>query len=234
MIAFLYVGLAIATMAVMGGETRQAGQPSNAPQLVRFTTSDGATIMGDLYGAGLRGVVLLHGGRFNKGSWVRQARQIADAGYRVLAIDFRGYGDSKGPGQQDIFSAPLYLDVLGAVDYLRKNGATTVAAIGGSLGGGAAADAVAAQSGAIDRLVLVGATPDCPPEKLTLPKLYIMTRNDSSGDGPRLPGLQAHYAKAPDPKALIILEGDAHAQFMFDTSHAERIMREIVRFLGEK
>ena len=234
MIAFLHAGLAVATTVVMGGESRRGGPSSNAPQLVRLTTSDGGAIVGDLYGAGPRGVVLLHGGRFNKGTWARQARQLADAGYRALAIDFRGYGESKGPGQQGIFSAPLHLDVLGAVDYLRKNGATTVAAIGGSLGGGAAADAVAATSGAIDRLVLVGATPGCPPEKLTLPKLYIMTRNDTSGDGPRLPALQAHYAKAPDPKELIVLEGDAHAQFMFDTEHADRIMREIVRFLGEK
>ena len=46
------------------------------------------------------------------------------------------------------------------------------------------------------------------------------------------PALQAHYAKAPEPKELIILEGSAHAQFLFGTEHADQVMREIIRFLS--
>src|SRR5262249_7066204 len=147
----------------------------------------------DLYGGGVRGVVLAHGGRFNKESWRKQAKELAEAGYRVLAFNFRGYGDSKGPGQGDIFTAPLHLDVLAAVDFLRTRGVTNVAVIGGSMGGGAAADAAIAAPGRIDRLVLLGATPQGPAEKLTVRKLYIMSRDDTSGDGPRLPGLMTHY-----------------------------------------
>jgi pimeloyl-ACP methyl ester carboxylesterase len=107
-----------------------------------------------------------------------------------------------------------------------------VAASGGSFGGAAAAHASIVDPAAIDRLVLLGATPDDPPEKLSVPKLYIMTRQDASGDGPRLPALQAHFAKAPEPKELIVLDGTAHAQFMFATGHADRIMRELLRFLA--
>lgn len=59
-----------------------------------------------------------------------------------------------------------------------------------------------------------------------------MTRDDTSGDGPRLPALQAHFARAPEPKALVVLEGSAHAQFMFATPLADRVMREILEFLG--
>jgi pimeloyl-ACP methyl ester carboxylesterase len=215
------------------------GQPTQAATtsipsalLVEIPTADGGLVFGDLYGRGKHAVVLAHGGRFNKGSWAKQAIELANAGYRVLAIDFRGYGRSRGPGQQDIFTAPLHLDVLAAVSHLRAAGATTVSAIGGSLGGGAAASAAAAEPGRIDRLILLGSTPDGPPEKLTVRKLYITTRDDASGDGPRLPGLLAHYKKAPDPKELIILEGSAHAQFMFQTELAERVMREILRFLS--
>jgi len=199
---------------------------------VRLATEDGGLIHGDVYGSGPRGVVLAHGGRFNKGSWEKQARELAAAGFRVLAIDFRGYGDSTGPGQSDIFTAPLYLDVLAGVRHLRATGATTVAAIGGSMGGSVAADAAIAEPGAIDRLILLGSTPDAPPEKLVVRKLYIATRDDTSGDGPRLPGLQAHFAAAPEPKTLILLEGSAHAQFMFQTDQADRVMREILRFLS--
>jgi len=65
---------------------------------VSFPTPDGWTIHADLYGMGDRGVVLAHGGRFEKSSWEKQARALVDAGFRVLAIDLRGFGLSKeGP-----------------------------------------------------------------------------------------------------------------------------------------
>ena len=222
--------VALATVTALGCAARPSA-PGGSAAAVHFPTSDGGDVYGHLYGAGSHGVVLAHGGRFNKESWAPQARILAGAGFRVLAIDFRGYGSSTGPGQEDVFAAPLHLDVLAAVRYLRESGSDRVSAIGGSLGGAAAADAAAAQPGRIDRLVLLGSTPDGPPEALTLPKLYIATRDDVSGSGPRLPGLQAHYDRAPQPKELILLDGSAHAQFMFETAHADRIMREILRFL---
>jgi alpha/beta superfamily hydrolase len=224
---------AVALACVMAvGCAARSSTPDGAPVAVAFPASDGGVVHGHLYGAGPHGIVLAHGGRFNKESWAPQARILARAGFRVLAIDFRGYGSSTGPGQEDVFAAPLHLDVLAGVRYLRESGANQVSAIGGSLGGAAAASAAAAQPGSLDRLVLLGSTPDGPPEALTLPKLYIATRDDASGAGPRLPGLQAHYDRAPQPKELILLDGSAHAQFMFETGHAERILREILRFLS--
>jgi len=206
---------------------------SAAQEHVSFPTQDGGLIYADIYGSGDRGVILAHGGRFNKESWEKQARELATAGFRVLALDFRGYGRSKGPGFSDPMGAPLHFDVLAAVHYLRKNGAKTVSVVGGSMGGGAAADAlIRAEPGEIDRLVLLGATPNGSPEKLTGRKLFIVARDDESGDGPRLPGIRAQYEKTPDPKELIILDGSAHAQFLFQTNQAERVMREILRFLS--
>jgi pimeloyl-ACP methyl ester carboxylesterase len=179
--------------------------------------------------------VLAHGGRFNKESWAKQAQTLAAAGFQVLALDFRGYGKSRGPGQSDPMSAPLHLDVLAAVRYLRKTGAKTVSVVGGSMGGGAAGDAsIASQPGEIDRLVFLGASPNGPAEKLKSSSLFIVARDDSSGDGPRLPGIQEQYEKAPEPKELIILEGSAHAQYLFQTDQGARVMREILRFLSAK
>src|SRR5216117_1369708 len=106
---------------------------SQAQKTVSFPTADGGVVSADSYGTGERGVVLAHGGRFNKGSWERQAQALAGAGFRVLAIDFRGYGQSRGPGDSDPMSAPLHLDVLAAVRYLRKTGAKTVAVVGASM-----------------------------------------------------------------------------------------------------
>lgn len=205
----------------------------SAQKTVSFPTEDGGVVFADLYGTGERGVVLAHGGRFNKESWAKQARVLADAGFRVLAFDFRGYGKSHGPGQADIFTAPLHLDVLAAVRYLRSAGAKTVSVIGGSLGGGAAGDAsIASEPGEIQRLVFLGSSPNGPAEKLKCPSLFIVARDDASEDGPRLPGIRAKYEKAPEPKELIILDGSAHAQFLFDTDQGERVMREILRFLS--
>jgi alpha/beta superfamily hydrolase len=208
-----------------------------APEHVSFPTRDGGLIHADLYGKGARGVVLAHGGRFNKGSWTKQAEALERAGFRVLAIDFRGYGQSRGPGQSDPLSAPLHLDVLAAVRYLRKTGATTVAVVGGSMGAAAAGNAsVEAQPGEMDRLVFLGSGgSDDKPEKMKGRKLVITTRDDlGPSDIPRLPRIRELYAKTPGPKELIVLEGSAHAQFMFETDQGERVMREILRFLAEK
>jgi pimeloyl-ACP methyl ester carboxylesterase len=93
---------------------------SAAQQRISLTARDGGIVYADIYGNGRRGVVLAHGGRFNKESWAKQAGELARAGFRAAAIDFRGYGRSKGRGRADIYTAPLYLDVLAAVAYLRN------------------------------------------------------------------------------------------------------------------
>ncbi len=208
---------------------------ASAQKTVSFPTEDGGLVYADIYGQGDRGVVLAHGGRFNKESWEKQARTLAAAEFRVLALDFRGYGQSRGPGQSDPMSAPLHLDVLAAVRYLRKTGAKSVSVVGASMGGGAAGDAsIASRPGEIDRLVLLGAAPNGPADKLQSSTLFIVARDDASGDGPRLPRIHEQYEKAPRPKELIILDGSAHAQYLFQTDQGDRVMREILRFLSAK
>jgi pimeloyl-ACP methyl ester carboxylesterase len=207
-----------------------------AQEHVTFPTPDGGLIHADLYGKGDRAVVLAHGGRFNKESWKPQAEEIERAGFRVLAINFRGYGQSRGPGQAEPLSAPLHNDVLAAVRYLRKTGARTVSVVGGSMGGGAAGGAsVEAEPGEIDRLVLLGSAGSGKPEKMKGRKLFIIARDDlGSGDIPRLPRVREHFEKAPGPKELIVVDGSAHAQFLFESDQGERVLREILRFLSEK
>jgi len=209
---------------------------ASAQEHVSFPTQDGGFIYADLYGTGDRGVVLAHGGRFNKESWAKQARVLEKAGFRVLAIDFRGYGQSRGPGQADPLGAPLHFDVLAAVRYLRKTGAKTVSVVGGSMGGGAAGDAsIIAEPGEIERLVFIGCGGSDQPDKMKGRMLFIISRDDlGSGDIPRLPRVREQYAQAPGPKELIILEGSAHAQYIFETDQGERLMSEILRFLSDR
>jgi pimeloyl-ACP methyl ester carboxylesterase len=208
---------------------------ATAQKTISFPSEDGGVVFADVYGTGDRGIVLAHGGRFNKESWAKQAQTLAAAGFQVLALDFRGYGKSRGPGDSDPMDAPLHLDVLAAVRYLRQNGAKSVSVIGGSMGGGAAGDAsIASRPGEIDCLVFLGAAPNGPADKLKSPSLYIVARDDASADGPRLPWIRDQYEKSPQPKELIVLDGSAHAQYLFQTDQAERVMREILRFLSAK
>jgi pimeloyl-ACP methyl ester carboxylesterase len=206
-----------------------------AQTTVSFPTEDGGVVYADIYGEGDRAVVLVHGGQFNKESWQKQAHALAELKFQVLALDLRGYGKSRGPGDADSMDAPLYQDVLAAVRYLRKSGAKTVSVVGASMGGWAAGDAaIASKPGEIDRVVFLGSAPSRSADKLKCPSLFIVARDDASEDGPRLPGIRAQYEKAPQPKELIILDGSAHAQFLFQTDQADRVMREIIRFLSAK
>ena len=204
-----------------------------AQKTVSFPTEDGGVVFADLYGSSQRGVVLAHGGRFNKESWAPQAQALVNAGFEVLAIDFRGYGKSHGPGDKDPMDAQLSLDVLAAVRYLHSTGLKTVSIVGGSMGAGAAGDAsIASKPGEIDRLVLLGAAPNGPADKLKSPTLFIVARDDADADELRLPGIRAQYEKAPQPKELIVLDGSAHAQYLFQTDQGDRVMREILRWLN--
>lgn len=205
-----------------------------AQKAISLPTEDGGVVFADIYGTGNKAVVLAHGGPFNKESWAKQAQTLSADGFQVLALDFRGYGKSHGPGDSDPSGAPLYLDVLAAVRYLRKAGAKSVSVVGGSMGGAAAGDAsIASQPGEINHLVLLGAAPNKPANMLKCPVLFIVARDDTSEDGPRLPGIRKQYERAPQPKELIILDGSAHAQYLFQTDQGERVMREILRFLSQ-
>jgi pimeloyl-ACP methyl ester carboxylesterase len=180
-------------------------------------------------------VILAHGGAFNKESWKKQAQAFANAGFLVLAIRFRG--DASNPdGSPGSFGsdADNAADVLAAVLYLHRTGAKTISAVGASLGGDAVGDADAqSKPGDIARIVFLGSSGGSAPEKLTGRKLFIVARKDSSASGLRLPEISKNYQKAPQPKKLVILEGSAHAQYLFDTDQGPRLLNEILRFFSE-
>ncbi len=206
-----------------------------AQERVSFPTQDGGLVYADMYGQGDRGIVLAHGGRFNKESWEKQARILVKAGFRVLAIDFRGYGQSRGGAQSPSRYEGLYFDVLAGVRYLRETGAKTVSVVGASMAGGAAAEAaVEAGPGEIDRLVLLAPSAIDEPQRIKGRKLFVVSRSELQADGsPRLVKIREQYKRAPEPKKLLILDGSAHAQHILATDQGERLLREILQFLSE-
>lgn len=49
-------------------------------------------------------------------------------------------------------------------------------------------------------------------------KLFNAARDDVGSSGLRISQISDSYAKAPEPKEFVILEGSAHAQSLFDTT----------------
>lgn len=205
-----------------------------AAEPVSLVAEDGAVVHADRYGTGAHWVVLVHGARFDKASWGSQARALAEAGMTALAIDLRGYGRSGPRAGSDLLHPGYPVDVLAAIRFARAEGAEAVSLVGGSLGGWAAGQAaVDARPGEIDRLVLLAHASLDEPERMQGRKLFVVARGDVRGENvPRLPDIQEQYARAPEPKELMVLESSAHAQHLFATGEGERLMQEILRFLS--
>jgi dienelactone hydrolase len=196
----------------------------------------GATkpIQGDLYGSGTNGVILTHGGGRTKESWRKQATAFTDAGFVVLAINFRSDTiDEKGRPISVGSDEENAADIRAAASYLRAHGVQSVSAVGASMGGYALAEADAeSKPGEFDRIVLLASSAG-DAAALKGRKLFVVARGDLGSSGRRLSEISDSYAKTPQPKELVILEGSAHAQSLFDTDQGPRLMKEILRFLAE-
>ena len=95
------------------------------------TTRDGTKLYMKDWGAG-RPVVLLHGWPLSADSWDDQAMALADAGFRTIAYDRRGFGRSEQPWggyDYDTLSDDL-------ADVLAATGATEASLVGFSMAGG--------------------------------------------------------------------------------------------------
>ena len=234
------IGLAIARFvggALMATAAIVLAEPGQ--QQVSIAVSGGERIVADSYGQGTRGLVLVaHGGYSSRPAWRPQAEALASAGFRVLVLETRGAAMlAKGTETPCLYDAPcMAADVLAAVRYLRGSGKGDIAVVGGSAGGGAAAQAsVDAAPGEITHIVLLAPMEIDAPEKIKAKTFYITARNDrGSGDELRLPGIQRQFERAPEPKKFLVVEGSAHGQRMFDSPEGPKIMHEILAFLAER
>lgn len=196
-------------------------------QSISFTTSDDATIYANYYPSGEHAVILAHGAIFNKESWEKLAQELTANGISVLAIDFRGYGQST-TGKK---SNGKYLDILGAINFLQKQSKIKeISIIGASMGGGAAAKASThSKTGDIKKLILLSPMPISKPEQLKGDILYIVSKKEAIAQT-----IKAQFDKTPKPKRLVEIEGSAHAQHIFKTNQAKSLTAIIIDFLKEK
>jgi alpha-beta hydrolase superfamily lysophospholipase len=101
-----------------------------------LTASDGARLYAIEAGSGPTTVVLMHESPADLCGWLPYAATLTQAGIKVLAFDFRNFGDSSRPPGRN---ATTYgRDVRAAVARARADGAQRVFLAGASFGGVAA------------------------------------------------------------------------------------------------
>jgi len=164
-------------------------------QDVRFTARGDETKIAAWYipnDESSKAVILIHGRDASKqnaisGKIVEFGAALHEAGFSVLMIDLRGHGESEG--ERYSFGVYERRDVLGAVDFLLKQGLNPgdIGVYGLSMGGGAAIGA-AADEPAIGMLVLDSTFADLNPlieeqwenesglPKFFLPGVFLMNR----------------------------------------------------------
>ena len=125
--------------------------------MARLTTSDGTELFLKDWGGG-RPVVLIHGWPLNADMWDYQAQALAEAGFRAIAYDRRGFGRSSQPGggyDYDTFAD----DLAALIAHLDLDDAVLV---GFSMGGGEVARYIGRHgTGRVGKAALVGAVPPC-------------------------------------------------------------------------
>jgi pimeloyl-ACP methyl ester carboxylesterase len=156
--AFLFVvelvklaGIAVAALALLLAGCQEklifypqpAGAPPRKPpsgtlEQVRLSAADGTQLVGWLArpSAGPAPLVIYFGGNAEEVSWMA-GESHRFAGWSVLAMNYRGYGDSGGePGEKALFG-----DALAIFDYAQSRGDVEhkrIVAMGRSLGSGVA------------------------------------------------------------------------------------------------
>jgi dienelactone hydrolase len=90
---------ALAAALVLAGASAAAAQPAPpAPQTVTLKADDGVALKATYYAAAKPGpgLVLLHQCNSSRAAWTSLASNAAASGFHVIALDYRGYGESEG------------------------------------------------------------------------------------------------------------------------------------------
>ena len=85
----------------------------------RFEGFEGISLAADVWGDdGAPPVVLMHGGGQTRHAWGSTARALAAAGWRAIALDLRGHGDSSWAHNGDYSFSTFAADCIAVCDQL--------------------------------------------------------------------------------------------------------------------
>ncbi len=128
----------LCVLALMLSVTAHAQGKAPAPQVVDIKATGGVTLKATYYPAGRPGpgIVMLHACNKDRSSWTQVATDAAANGFHVLALDFRGFGESggkrftQGPEQQSTIDLYWPGDVEAALAWLTSQAQVDKARIG--------------------------------------------------------------------------------------------------------
>lgn len=228
-------GQAPATTAAAPISTASCLQGTEGSRAIRFQTPAGASLVGVLLGSGGTGLVLGHQVGSDLCEWMPHARSFARQGYRVLALDFEGYGDSQPGSGPD---ARADSDVVAAAQELRRRGVDKIALVGSSMGGTAVLAAATRISPPVAAVVSLsgpaafqGVDAAAALPRLRVPVLFAASADDT----PFADDARAMYRAAPvRDKRLLVIPGGAHGTSMIEFGDAaSRTRATLDKFIGD-
>ena len=206
--------------------------PSADPQPVTFITPDGATLDGELRGAGNTAVIFSVMGNCKQG-WTELAEDVAQKGMLSLTYVWRG---CRPNGTVDDELIQKFVDdTRGAINFVREQGATQIILVGASLGGCASAKLLV-ESGAAGLIVLAspseisqwGFQIDVADLQTGAPKLFITAENDSVVE---MSATRALHDLSAEPKEWQTYPGQAHGTDLFETDNKDAVKQKIIDFI---
>jgi len=215
--------------------TKPCLQGAASAEVVRFRTSAGAILVGVVLGRGRTGLVLGHQRGSDLCEWLPQAQAFASRGYRVLAFDFAGFGDSQAGSGPD---ARVDTDVAAAAEQLRRRGATRIVLIGSSMGGTAVLSAATRIRPPVAGVVsLSGPTvfqdvdAGAAISRLRVPVLLVVGADDELF----VDDARAMYRAAPvGDKRLLVVPGGGHGTSLLEFGQdAPRVLAAVRRFIAQ-
>ena len=216
--------LALSACGVSSSQADQTSSPTSHPiptdtppaDTFFFTTEDGVTLNGQIFGHGKTALVFSNGLNVPKFAWLPVAQRLAGQGYLCLLYDYRGLSPSQG--RNDL--AQRDSDLRAAVALARARGATSVVLVGASFGGTLAL-ALAAQIQPKAAIILsaplsadVFTVSEADLKALTIPKLFIASQGDTRYVG----AVQQMYDLSSEPKQIRIFPGKNHGDSILTTT----------------
>lgn len=205
--------------------------PDEGPWAVTFETDDGVLLTGTVYGKSTIGLVLVPMYPGGQDGWRPFAQAAAEAGYRALTLDLRGYDESEG--NADLLDGPL--DVAAAAAFLRAYGSETIFVFGSGEGGVLAAQ-YAVENTTIAGLAVLSSQQtynelsltDSDLAGLAIPSLWVAARQDMAHDIETM----ADLAGGPGQDVWIYEGSSLHGTYIFEGADGGDLIRRLLDFVA--
>lgn len=237
-LGLVFVGLLCSSSWTPAAQAQGApakGAEEGGPQAVKMMTSDGVTLVGDLFHPELTkaeqrgGILFLHEPNRSRRDWAYMAQKMARKGFTSLSVDLRGHGESllKGTEELDreIFMdedyASMAEDLRAAVEFLRGQPGVAergVQLVGSDLGGSLALMHGVADAG-ITSLALLS-------PGLGYDGVNTMGSAGSFGDRPLMMvfSVEDQYSKKSTEVLAKERSGPTHVEILYGVGHGTKML----------